>query len=335
MLKVDENVWQGDIQVDGAIEGFDIIGDVHGCAHTLRRLLEGLGYQKRAGIYYHPTRRVIFLGDIIDRGPRIRETLHIVRDMVERESAYMILGNHELNALAYMRWSPARQNYLRPHTASHMRQISETLTQLDRYPYEWQEFLSWFETLPLFLEVRHAKTGNWFRAVHACWDHSMIAAHRARYGNGISPRFIECAYSDNTVESLIRQRLTGGVDLDLPEGVTISSQDGYVRSVFRTKFWVERAVTYADVVFQPDPLPQALALSEISISHRQQMVYYEACEPPLFVGHYWLRGRPAPLAPNLACLDYSAVKYGRLVAYRFDGETRLLNSKFNWVNVDP
>src|SRR3546814_11180079 len=56
-------------------------------------------------------------------------------------------------------------------------------------------------------------------------------------------------------------------------------------------------------------------------------------EPLLFVGHYWRRGRPGPLRDNLACLDYSAVKNGKLVAYRLDSETRLDPAKFVWVDV--
>ncbi len=47
------------------------------------------------------------------------------------------------------------------------------------------------------------------------------------------------------------------------------------------------------------------------------------CVAPLFVGHYWRSGTPAPICPNIACLDYSAVMYGKLVAYRLDQETRL------------
>jgi hypothetical protein len=65
------------------------------------------------------------------------------------------------------------------------------------------------------------------------------------------------------------------------------------------------------------------------------MVYYDKSQPPLFIGHYWLKGQPRPLAPNLACLDYSAVKFGRLVAYRMDGEAQLQPDKFVWVYVDP
>lgn len=54
----------------------------------------------------------------------------------------------------------------------------------------------------------------------------------------------------------------------------------------------------------------------------------------MFVGHYWMEGLPAPLKPNVACLDFSAVKYGKLVAYRFDGERVLSPDKFVWVKVE-
>ncbi|MFM7107886.1 MAG: metallophosphoesterase, partial [Planctomycetaceae bacterium] len=62
---------------------YDLIGDVHGHADALRALLQSLGYARRQGVFVHPDRRVIFLGDFIDRGPAIRETLEIVRPMVE------------------------------------------------------------------------------------------------------------------------------------------------------------------------------------------------------------------------------------------------------------
>ncbi|MDP3367473.1 MAG: serine/threonine protein phosphatase, partial [Pseudomonas sp.] len=41
--------------------GYDLIGDIHGCAQTLERLLERLGYSRQGGVWCHPTRMVIFL----------------------------------------------------------------------------------------------------------------------------------------------------------------------------------------------------------------------------------------------------------------------------------
>ncbi len=47
-----------------------------------------------------------------------------------------------------------------------------------------------------------------------------------------------------------------------------------------------------------------------------------------------MEGEPEPLKPNVACIDFSAVKYGKLVAYRLDGERHLSREKFVWVDVE-
>lgn len=313
-------------------EGYDIIGDVHGCAETLARLLEKLGYRREAGVYRQPGRQVIFLGDIIDRGPRIREALGLVRAMVDAGQARMVLGNHEYNALTYCTPAPPEmdRDYLRPHIPRNSSQIAETLEQFANHPDEWRDYLDWFLQLPLFLEF------DSFRVVHACWDPALIEQHRQRYGEGwINLDFLYASAISGSLEERIKQRLTSGVDLPLPDDLSIVSSDGFARRNFRTKFWAPDARTYGELLFQPDPLPRGVAEMPIAPGHREQMVSYGAEERPLFVGHYWLKGRPEPIASNIACLDYSAVKFGRLVAYRFDGEAQLDPEKFVWTYVDP
>ena len=95
---------------------YDLIGDIHGHAAALQRLLKSLGYSRQKGIYRHPERQAIFLGDFIDRGPKIRETLEIVRPMIDSEAALAVMGNHELNALAFHTPHPEKPgSHLRPH----------------------------------------------------------------------------------------------------------------------------------------------------------------------------------------------------------------------------
>jgi hypothetical protein len=322
------------------VEGYDLIGDVHGCANTLERLLQKLGYSKHKGIYQHAKRRVIFVGDIIDRGPRIREALALVHGMVQQGSAHMVLGNHEFNAITYCTKvelpAPGKVEYLRSHTPGHTRQIIETLEQFAHYATEWHDYIEWFKTLPLFMEFGEQNAGNVFRVVHACWDHELISVHKDRFGSGhFDTQFIIEAAQKNSLAARIKQRLTSGVDMPLPPGISVLSSDGYERNNFRTKFWAHHAQTYGDLLFQPDPLPHAIANARISKHHRAQMINYGLAEPPLFVGHYWLKGKPKPIANNIACLDYSAVKYGRLVAYRMDGEQQLQAKNFVWEYVDP
>ena len=79
----------------------DLIGDIHGYADKLEELLENLGYVKNDGVYSHPERKVLFIGDYIDRGPQIRETLGIVKSMVDSGNAIALMGNHEYNALCF------------------------------------------------------------------------------------------------------------------------------------------------------------------------------------------------------------------------------------------
>lgn len=77
---------------------FDIIGDVHGCCDELVELLAKLGYERTpAGSYKHPQgRKAIFVGDLVDRGPKIPETVILVKSMVDAEDAICVPGNHDI-----------------------------------------------------------------------------------------------------------------------------------------------------------------------------------------------------------------------------------------------
>jgi hypothetical protein len=311
--------------------GYDLIGDIHGCAKTLEHLLSTLGYRQQGGVWRHPQRMAIFLGDLVDRGPRIREALHLVRDMVVAGQALCIMGNHEFNALA---WStPAApgsgRQFVREHTSRHARLIKETLEQFDTYPAEWQGFLDWFYELPLFIDAGH------FRVVHACWDDSLIEPLRAQFADGcIDEHFLQAAAVHGSFANTALDRLLRGTDMRLPHGMTLTSDDGFTRAHFRTKFWEEDPQTYGDIVFQPDALPELAAQMPLSEMQKTELLKYGADQPLLFVGHYWRSGKPAPIRNNLACLDYSAVLNGKLVAYRLDQEVRLDAKKFVWVDVD-
>ena len=310
---------------------FDIIGDVHGCALTLERLLDTLGYKRQGGVWHHPWRQALFLGDIIDRGPRIREALHIVHDMVEAGQAHCIMGNHEYNALGWT--TPALpgsgKTYVREHTPRHARLIEETLEQFAQHPGDWHDFLGWFHELPLFVDAGR------FRLVHACWDPQLIEPLRQQYPDGcIDAHFIQASSVSGSFASTVCNRLLRGTDMRLPDGLTLTGGDGLTRAFFRTKFWEEDPQTYGDIVFQPDALPETVASTVLSHDQKNALLRYSEDQPLLFVGHYWRSGRPSALRANLACLDYSAVLYGKLVAYRLDDETRIDPRKFVWVDVE-
>ncbi len=318
-------------------KGYDIIGDIHGCANTLELLLQKLGYENYASVdqwpvYKHPSRQAIFLGDIVDRGPRIRRSLHIVKEMVSAGAAECIMGNHEFNVLCYTTEAPLStgKRFVREHNARHNRLIAETLVEFAAYPEEWRMFLEWFQQMPLFLEY------DAFRVVHACWDDALIEQFKARYGgNMVGSEFVQKSADRTSFEHKFLDRLTRGTDLRLPEGRYITGRDGLDRHAFRTKFWAEEPVTFRDVAFQPDPLPEDIGALALNNEQKAALLSYKAKEIPVFVGHYWLQGEPAPIKSNLACLDYSAVKYGKLACYRFDGERTLSKEKFVHIEVTP
>lgn len=191
-------------------------------------------------------------------------------------------------------------------------------------------FLKWFRTLPLFMEFPG------FRVVHACWDQSLIDRFKKYVPDGVltDDLLIESSKKGTFVFDLF-DRLLRGTSLPLPNGAAIKGRDGFTRTEFRTKFWSSEPITLRDVVFQPDPLPEELEAMQLSDDELEQLRFYDPSLPPVFVGHYWLQGKPKPLCRNVACLDYSAVKFGRLVAYRYDGEQTLSSKKFVWVYVDP
>ena len=90
---------------------FDIIGDVHGCFDELVELLELLGYQVADGeagefgykVSHPEGRRAIFLGDLVDRGPRIADVLRLVMSMVQAGAAFCVPGNHDMKLVRALR----------------------------------------------------------------------------------------------------------------------------------------------------------------------------------------------------------------------------------------
>ncbi|PBC03653.1 polynucleotide kinase-phosphatase [Mesorhizobium sp. WSM3860] len=109
---------------------FDIIGDVHGCADELQALLGQLGYDlvwsqhrgERTLVVTPPEgRKVVFVGDLVDRGPNSPDVLRIAMSMVDAGTAYCVQGNHDRK---FGRWLEGRKV-----TIAHG--LQETINQLE------------------------------------------------------------------------------------------------------------------------------------------------------------------------------------------------------------
>ena len=87
---------------------FDIIGDVHGCFDELKQLIKNLGYlftSKNDGHFHisHPdNRKIIFVGDLVDRGNRSMEVLRLAMDIINTGQGYCVCGNHDDKFLRYL-----------------------------------------------------------------------------------------------------------------------------------------------------------------------------------------------------------------------------------------
>lgn len=305
--------------------GFDIIGDIHGHADELVRLLRHLGYRDSGAGFRHDDRKVVFLGDFIDRGEHLRQhrrLLDIVMTMVNGGHAHAVMGNHEFNALAFH--TEHEGEYLRPRTDRNVKQHRAFLNEFDNEPELKRDLLDFFYRLPLWLELALGDKGR-IRAVHACWDQKSIELMRERTSSGRLDRnlLIEASTKGTAAYAAV-ETLLKGVEHELPEGITFNDKDGHERNAVRVKWWQADARSLGDIA-----LPEGVEIGHAAaLPVPDDIPWYGADSPPCFVGHYWRNGEPEPLAPNIACLDYSVAKKGKLVAYRWSGETALRKENF-------
>lgn len=301
----------------------DFIGDIHGHASKLRALLLKLGYSKRKGIYQHPDRKVLFVGDFIDRGPKIKETLHMVRAMVDSGNAIALMGNHEYNALCF-HFQETEGGHLRKHLIKNIIQHYKTLEQFQNLQKEYEDYLEWFKTLPLYYET------DSFKAVHACWDNNKIDYLRKILVNDrLTDELIYKSVKKGTLLNDAIEQTLKGKEMKMPEGLFFTDKDGTKRTEIRIKWWEDPAkMTYKSISVEPiDSLPE----QPINVAELTSQDFYAANDKKVFFGHYWLKDEPSIYRDNVCCLDYSVAKQGKLVAYRYDGENVLDNRKLVYV----
>lgn len=301
------------------MSAFDIIGDIHGHADKLVQLLNKLDYKKVDGIWSHPNRTLVSIGDLVDRGPQQREVVDILKAMEQAGEAIVLMGNHEFNAVSWFLKDKAG-NHLRPHTEKNYNQHCEFLEQADVNSSWYKDTIEWFMSLPLFFETEQ------FCCAHAAWDETNIAYFKTHLTPDFEllPEQWELANTKSHPLYEAIEYCLKGPEIDLPSGHSFKDGGGHTRSRMRLKWWdVNSSSTYrttAVSVPNPSQLPDeplpAQVLGNVRVSK------------PVFFGHYWMTGKPQLLSDKIACLDWSVVKdNGHLVAYRFDGESSLSESK--------
>lgn len=301
---------------------YDLIGDIHGHATELTQLLQKLGYTKnKNGVFAHPTRKVIFAGDFIDRGSEVRAVLQIAKGMTDAGTALAVMGNHEYNILCY-HTKNEQGEYLRLHTDKNKKQQQATEDAFKDYPEEWQLYLDWMMALPIWLDL-----GD-LRIIHACWQPRYIEKiQSALAGNRLTSSFLQASAIEGNWEYEAIEVLLKGLEQTLPDGEFFYDKDGHERTAMRIQWWkVPKGLTRSEyglgIPSSAVPIPTAWSTN----------FHYAPTEIPVFIGHYWLKAeQPSLQSRSVCCLDYSVAKNGQLVAYRWSSEAVL--SAANFVSV--
>jgi hypothetical protein len=310
-------------------DGYDVIGDIHGYAEELKALLKKLGYEEHGGAYKHSARKAIFIGDYIDRGPANLEVVGIVRSMVDAGSARALMGNHEYNAIGYHTPNPQEDgSHLRKHIEKNVKQHQAFLDEQSVSPGKAADALKWFRSLPILIEADGAQFA------HAAWHQPTVDMVKPLLNHDFSLKedYLHASFEKGTKEDSTIETLLKGPECQLPSSFgSFKDKDGNERTEIRLAWWKS----------PPSGVPLGLHEASVGVPEGSKLANepipseafdgYDNKEHAnaTFFGHYWMTGTPSPLAPNIACVDYSvAKKGGQLFCYRWEGERLLKSEKF-------
>jgi hypothetical protein len=315
------------------LSGYDIIGDVHGEGEKLVGLLERLGYVKTKGVYRHPERHAIFVGDLIDRGKRELDVVKIVRRMHDAGTAKVVMGNHEFNAIAYATTDPRRPgHFMREHNDKNDSQHEQFLEQFT--PGEQAELIVWFKSMPLWLDLDEG-----IRVVHACWhEPSMRVVEHAMEASELTDGdiFVEAATKESDLYNAVEVLLKGPeLNLGQYELPPFLDKGRHPRTHARIRWWNGEGRTLRELAeIEPDAMQEdggSYPRIEDVPCGKAELAYAYNDTTPVFFGHYWRTWGPREnldWTSTTACVDFSAVAGGPLVAYQWNGESTVLESGY-------
>lgn len=306
------------------MSGYDVIGDVHGHADELEALLTKLGYRDRDGAWRRPGGTAVFVGDLIDRGPRQVDTVSIVRSMVDAGTGIAVMGNHEYNAIAWTVTDPRNtDDFLRPHGGkkgpNNFDQHKAFLAQVGEGSDLHGELIDWFRTLPLFVDL------GGLRVAHACWHAASIDLLPAvSTERALDDEFLVAAHDKDGVLHRAAETVLKGPEMPVP--IAYLDKGGHRRDEARVRWWDRSATTMRSLAeiassFTTEDKRPYPELPDTPYPEAEQFRYDG--EVPVVFGHYWRRWGEPLVQPTAACVDLSVAGEGHLAAYRWDGEPTL------------
>lgn len=175
-----------------------LIGDIHGCYDELLSLLDL--------IKFNPSRtRLIFLGDLGDRGPKSYQVVSLVRSLCEKGEAECVNGNHDEKHVRFRRHEAkkaltGKDNPMRALSAVDM-EFHKSLTDAD---------IAWMRKLPLKINIKD----NWW-AIHGGCEPAYT------FENQSPNQIIRCRYvSDGNHITISGKRIPFGIAVPLNKDKT-------------------------------------------------------------------------------------------------------------------
>lgn len=293
----------------------DIIGDIHGEIEALKTLIRNLGYDENG---YHPQKRkLIFVGDLCDRGEDSIAVILLVKDLIEKGNAQCVLGNHELNLLIHSQREGNGWFFGSPHEDDH-KPFNSKIADLEQKQIIW----NFLNTLPIALE------SDSIRVVHASWDNDCIERLKTCNFNSVAEAN---QHYQNEIEHYIEQ--LGIAEHAEQEQQTYRLQLKNIRSTIP----LLKNLGKKDVIEQMfNPIRvltsgvEGLTQQPFFAGGKWRMVerltwwdHYQD-DTPVLIGHYWRSLKPTKLKTglfkyidalswfgaksNVFCVDYSVGK---------------------------
>lgn len=268
------------------MQKYNIIGDIHGHAQELKKLLKSLGYLENENGFHHPmNHQTLFVGDLINRGPDSPLVLEIVEKMVLNKQAKAVLGNHEF------------------------RMIQQNLLDPDATDSRIVQFVPWIQSLPLFLDLPE------LRVVHAAWHMPSIEILKSKTADDES--FIKSTLEKNSTLHKAVGAILQGIKIPVPPELRYFDRFGIRRKKARVRWWEKNKLKFCGKDF----LPCSKELEKKSFDAHPDLstVDYPRSHKPVFFGHYCLPVSEPKINGNLVCVDGCVTCEKVLWAYHFDG----------------
>ena len=259
----------------------DLVGDVHGEYDALVSLLKKLGYDDLGR--HVEGRRLVFVGDLIDRGPNSPAVLRTVKRMVDAGNAACIAGNHEINAI---RDQPekerAGEGWWHGREEAVYRAVAVDPDEKEA------SFLPFLRSLPGALE----REG--LRVVHACWHEPSIG--RLREATSVIDAFHEEAEANQPNLESLRRALRDRARAESFDFRRIKNEGRKLELIPELAAYDEANQMGNAIKVATSGIERA-ARDSYYASGKWRMVervpWWEEYEgPPVIVGHYWRRYAP-------------------------------------------